>query len=62
MGVSDFSDYDGELLLWKIGILTPLVENIYIDLGLRYATFTDDDYDHDGMLFTSVGLSYFWKK
>tara|TARA_B100002052_G_scaffold246712_1_gene232890 strand:- start:1491 stop:2051 length:561 start_codon:yes stop_codon:yes gene_type:complete len=59
--VFDLAEADAEMLIWKIGIMSPVAENIFVDMGLHFQEFIDDDFDHDGFANFSIGLSYFWK-
>ena len=59
--VVDLAEADLEMLIWKIGIMSPVAENIFVDMGLHFQEFIDDDFDHDGFANFSIGLSYFWK-
>jgi len=57
--VMDFGEAD--MIAWKLGALAPIAENVYWDFGLHLMKYLDDDIDHDGMLYTTIGISYFWK-
>ena len=61
MGVQDLTDYDQEMLIWKLGTMSSIATNIYLDVALNYQTYLDSDYDHDGLVNVGVGLVYFWK-
>tara|TARA_Y100000996_G_C22459915_1_gene617575 strand:+ start:138 stop:686 length:549 start_codon:yes stop_codon:yes gene_type:complete len=57
--VYDLSDTEEEILIWKVGTLTPIAENIYLDIALNYQTIMNSE--HDGIVNYSLGLSYFWR-
>ena len=61
VGVQDLSDGDYEMIIWKLGTMSSIAENIYLDVGLWLMKYIDDDIDHDGMLNVTAGISYFWK-
>ena len=60
-GVQDLSDGDAEMVIWKIGAMSSIAENIYLDVGVWLQKYVDNDIDHDGMLNVTAGVSYFWK-
>ena len=49
------------MIIWKIGIMNSIAENIYLDFGLWLQKYIDSDIDYDGMLSMTAGISYFWK-
>ena len=59
--VADLSEDDAEMMLWKLGRMSSIAENIYLDIALVYQTYMDSDIDHDGMINIFTGISYFWK-
>ena len=59
--VQDLSDSDAEMIIWKIGVMSSIAENIYLDVGVWLQKYADSDIDHDGMLNVTAGVSYFWK-
>jgi len=60
-GVSDLSNDDAEMIIWKLGTMSSIAENIYLDVGVWLQKYVDDDINHDGMLNITAGISYFWK-
>ena len=59
--VADLSEGDSEMIIWKLGTMSSIAENIYLDVGVWLMKYADDDIDHDGMLNVTAGISYFWK-
>tara|TARA_Y100000994_G_C15344662_1_gene297978 strand:- start:279 stop:431 length:153 start_codon:yes stop_codon:yes gene_type:complete len=49
------------MVIWKIGAMSSIAENIYLDVGVWLQKYVDNDIDHDGMLNVTAGVSYFWK-
>lgn len=60
-GVNDLSDDDNEMIILKIGSMSPIAQNIYLDTGLWIQKYVDDDIDNDGIMNITSGISYFWR-
>tara|TARA_B110000438_G_scaffold177004_1_gene169164 strand:+ start:347 stop:901 length:555 start_codon:yes stop_codon:yes gene_type:complete len=60
-GVVDLGEGDAEMIIWKVGMMSSIAQNIYLDVGMWLMKYLDDDIDHDGMLNVTAGISYFWK-
>ena len=59
MGVIDLTESNSEMLIWKLGTMSSIAKNIYLDVALNYQTYMDSD--SDGAVNIGVGLSYFWR-
>ena len=59
VGVADLTESNSEMLIWKLGTMSSIAENIYLDVALNYQTYMDSD--SDGAVNIGVGLSYFWR-
>ena len=59
VGVADLTESNSEMLIWKLGTMSSIAKNIYLDVALNYQTYMDSD--SDGAVNIGVGLSYFWR-
>jgi len=59
-GITELSEYDLEAYMIKMGMLSPITSNIYIDANLQYLNFMDDDIDFEGIVRLAAGIVYFY--
>ena len=56
---SEYNIDDQERMHLKIGMLTPIATNIYLDYNIDYYWYLKND-DDDGIMRIECGVSYFW--
>ena len=52
-------EYNREKMHIKIGMLSPIATNIYLNYNFDYNWYLNDDED-DGIMTINCGISYFW--
>ena len=56
---SEYDINDAEIMHLKIGMLSPIATNIYLDYNIDYYWYLKND-DDDGRMTIECGISYFW--